>query len=147
GDQQDRRRRRAPPAPALEPASGGGASVGADRRGSGGVARTNRLAVLGSLRGRPSLPPVPGGLQARGALRARRADRTARGPGRRRLLPSAPPAARVAAVRALPRRRGPVGAGAAGALIQVVVQRLRADAVLPERAYTGDAGLDLAACE
>jgi len=32
-------------------------------------------------------------------------------------------------------------------LIQVVVQRLRADAVLPERAYTGDAGLDLAACE
>ena len=26
-------------------------------------------------------------------------------------------------------------------------QRLRADAVLPERAYDGDAGLDLAACE
>jgi dUTP pyrophosphatase len=27
------------------------------------------------------------------------------------------------------------------------VQRLRADAVLPSRAYEGDAGLDLAACE
>src|SRR5207302_5005549 len=65
----------------------------------------------------------------------------------RRLRPRAPPAARVAAVRALPRRRGAVGTGAAGALIQVVVQRLRADAVLPERAYTGDAGLDLAACD
>jgi dUTP pyrophosphatase len=32
-------------------------------------------------------------------------------------------------------------------LIQLAVQRLRADAVLPERAYTGDAGLDLAACD
>jgi dUTP pyrophosphatase len=29
----------------------------------------------------------------------------------------------------------------------VPIQRLRADAVLPERAYHGDAGLDLAACE
>jgi dUTP pyrophosphatase len=27
------------------------------------------------------------------------------------------------------------------------IRRLRADAVLPERAYAGDAGLDLAACE
>lgn len=27
------------------------------------------------------------------------------------------------------------------------IQRLRADAVVPERAYAGDAGLDLAACE
>jgi dUTP pyrophosphatase len=32
-------------------------------------------------------------------------------------------------------------------LIELPIQRLRTDAVLPERAYHGDAGLDLAACE
>jgi dUTP pyrophosphatase len=32
-------------------------------------------------------------------------------------------------------------------LIELPIQRLREDAVLPERAYVGDAGLDLAACE
>jgi len=32
-------------------------------------------------------------------------------------------------------------------LIELPIQRLRAEAVIPERAYTGDAGLDLAACE
>jgi dUTP pyrophosphatase len=32
-------------------------------------------------------------------------------------------------------------------LIELPIRRLRADAVLPERAYHGDAGLDLAACE
>jgi dUTP pyrophosphatase len=32
-------------------------------------------------------------------------------------------------------------------LIELPVQRLRTDAFLPERAYAGDAGLDLAACE
>jgi dUTP pyrophosphatase len=32
-------------------------------------------------------------------------------------------------------------------LIELVVQRLRDGAVVPERAYSGDAGLDLAACE
>jgi dUTP pyrophosphatase len=32
-------------------------------------------------------------------------------------------------------------------LIQVAITRLRDDAVLPDRAYRGDAGLDLAACE
>jgi dUTP pyrophosphatase len=32
-------------------------------------------------------------------------------------------------------------------LIELPVQRLREDAVLPARAYPGDAGLDLAACE
>jgi dUTP pyrophosphatase len=32
-------------------------------------------------------------------------------------------------------------------LIELPIQRLRTDAVLPERAYEGDAGLDLAACE
>jgi dUTP pyrophosphatase len=32
-------------------------------------------------------------------------------------------------------------------MIELAVRRLRDDAVLPERAYAGDAGLDLAACE
>jgi dUTP pyrophosphatase len=32
-------------------------------------------------------------------------------------------------------------------LIELPVQRLREDAIIPGRAYTGDAGLDLAACE
>jgi dUTP pyrophosphatase len=32
-------------------------------------------------------------------------------------------------------------------LIELPIQRLRRDAVIPERAYSGDAGLDLAACE
>ena len=32
-------------------------------------------------------------------------------------------------------------------MIELPIQRLRGEAVVPERAYTGDAGLDLAACE
>ena len=32
-------------------------------------------------------------------------------------------------------------------MIELTIQRLRADAVVPKRAYEGDAGLDLAACE
>ena len=32
-------------------------------------------------------------------------------------------------------------------MIELPIQRLHADAVVPQRAYTGDAGLDLASCE
>lgn len=32
-------------------------------------------------------------------------------------------------------------------MIQLPIRRLREDAVVPERAYAGDAGLDLAACD
>jgi dUTP pyrophosphatase len=32
-------------------------------------------------------------------------------------------------------------------LIELPIQRLREDAIVPERAYEGDAGLDLAACD
>ncbi|MFL5970654.1 MAG: dUTP diphosphatase [Gaiellaceae bacterium] len=32
-------------------------------------------------------------------------------------------------------------------MIELAIQRLRNDAVVPKRAYRGDAGLDLAACE
>jgi dUTP pyrophosphatase len=41
----------------------------------------------------------------------------------------------------------PSGAPLAGAPLDLPVVKLRADAVVPERAYEGDAGLDLAACE
>jgi dUTP pyrophosphatase len=32
-------------------------------------------------------------------------------------------------------------------VIELAIRRLREDAIVPERAYSGDAGLDLAACE
>src|SRR5437764_6598789 len=32
-------------------------------------------------------------------------------------------------------------------MIELAIRRLRADAIIPSRAYEGDAGLDLAACE
>src|SRR5881396_211759 len=32
-------------------------------------------------------------------------------------------------------------------MIELAIRRLREDAVIPERAYAGDAGLDVAACE
>jgi dUTP pyrophosphatase len=32
-------------------------------------------------------------------------------------------------------------------VIELAIRRLRKDAIIPERAYAGDAGLDLAACE
>ena len=32
-------------------------------------------------------------------------------------------------------------------MIELAIRRLRAEAIIPERAYSGDAGLDLAACE
>jgi dUTP pyrophosphatase len=32
-------------------------------------------------------------------------------------------------------------------MIELAIRRLRVDAVIPERAYSGDAGFDLAACE
>jgi dUTP pyrophosphatase len=32
-------------------------------------------------------------------------------------------------------------------MIEVAIRRLRVEAIIPDRAYSGDAGLDLAACE
>jgi len=32
-------------------------------------------------------------------------------------------------------------------MIELAIRRLRVDAIIPERAYSGDAGFDLAACE
>src|SRR5205823_15114933 len=99
------------------------------------------------LRARPAAPAAHGGRQARRALRARGADRRARGRAGRRLHPRPPASARAAPVRAVPRRGGPRRAGALPRVIQLPIRRLRPDAALPARAYSGDAGFDLAACE
>src|SRR5439155_263997 len=87
--------------------------------------------------------------KARRALRAGRADRRARRPGGRCSRSRAAATPRGTPVCALSRRRGARRAGtrAACALIELPIQRLREDAVVPARAYSGDAGLDLSACE
>src|SRR5206468_1252398 len=68
------------------------------------------------------------------------------GYGKRRARDCAPPAARPAALRAVPDRR-PDSDAAGERLIELLVRRLRPDAVIPDRAYAGDAGLDLTSCE
>ena len=71
-----------------------------------------------------------------------RVDRSRRRPRRR-----PPAAARPRQVRALPGlRSGGADPGAAG-VIELPIARLNENARLPERAYAGDAGLDLSACE
>ena len=136
-DEIGRRRleNRFPDAPQVSAETGEGLEEleGADRR-----------AVRGPLRARPAAPAVRRGRPALRALRARRADRAARGHRRRRARRGAPAAARASPVRAVSDR----GRGRAGErLIELPIQRLRDDAVLPARAYAGDAGLDLSSCE
>ena len=91
--------------------------------------------------------PVRGRGEARGAVCTRSADRGARGSGGRRVRASAVAASRASALRALPGCGGALRACASRTLIELPIQRLHADAVVPQRAYTGDAGLDLASCE
>src|SRR5262249_5605841 len=134
--EQDRRGRSAAAAAAGQPLPGRVAGVGADGRGASGVARAHRRALRRSLRGRPALPSVRGRREAGRAVLAGRADRGARRPTRRRARAGAAAAPRAAPLCALPRR-----------LIELPIQRLRADAVLPGRAYHGDAALDLSAYE
>src|SRR5205814_3292396 len=55
-------------------------------------------------------------------------------------------AARPAALRTVPDRR-PDSDAAGERLIELLIRRLRPDAVIPDRAYAGDAGLDLTSCE
>src|SRR5439155_10057032 len=120
----------AAPGTVVEPLPGGVAGVRAYRRGAGGAARTNRVAFLRSLRGCAPVPALRRGRQACRAVRARGADRGARGPGRRRVRTRTAAATGAAAIRTLSGRGGALRAGAARALIELPVQRLRADAVL-----------------
>src|SRR5207248_4810741 len=147
GPEQDRSRRPgAAPTPG-EPVSRRTAGLGGERRGPGRAARTGRRAIRRAIRERPNAAPVRRGRASRRALRAWSSDPGAGRPAGRRLRPCAPAAARAAAVRALSPSGGARAAGALGQVIEVAIQRLREDAVVPARAYSGDAGLDLAACD
>src|SRR5207247_3247153 len=72
--------------------------------------------------------------------------RPRRAPGSR-LHPGPTASRRDPAARAVPDRRAGRALSAHEPVIELPIRRLREDAVLPERAYAGDAGLDLAACE
>src|SRR5581483_12506100 len=84
--------------------------------------------------------PVLRGGEAGRAVRPRAAGRVPRGPRGRRAHPRAAARARRPPLRTVSGR-------GLGGVIEVQVTRLRDDAVLPTRAYAGDAGLDLVACE
>ena len=89
------------------------------------------------------LVPYDGGREARRAVRARRADRRARATPRR--ASASARACRAASCRASRRTSSPRRSlpRSGSAVIELPVARLREDAVLPSRAYAGDAGLDL----
>src|SRR5207344_2592461 len=118
-----------------------------DRGGAGGAPRPDRRALRGAFRARPAPDSVRRRRPSGGAVLARGAGRRAGRPARRGLHPRPPAAQRGAALRALSDRRAAAGLRALARMIELPVRRLREEAVLPERAYAGDAGLVLAACE
>ena len=92
------------------------------------------------------LVPYAEGGTARRAVRARRAGRGARGHAGRRARDRPPAAARAAALRAVPGRRVAL-APRERVTVRLEIKKVRDGAVVPARAYSGDAGMDLAACE
>ena len=137
------------PAPAREPLPGRAAGLRAHRRGPRRAARADRRALRRALRARAAAPARTrraGRLNELYALGApiERAGGHAGGRPRRR----APAAARAAPLRAVPRRRGRTETPPDGRVIELPdpapARRTRS---CPTRAYAGDAGLDLAACE
>src|SRR5581483_3253061 len=119
--------------------------LGGDGGGARGAQGPGRRALRRSLRGGAPARPLRGGRRARRPVRHRRADRGAAGHARRGRRPRPAAAPRPAPLRAVPRRRGALGARRA--VTRLAITRLRPEAVIPARAYAGDAGLDLAACE
>src|SRR4029079_10515581 len=142
--EQGRRARPAGPTAFVEPlprlAAGLGAYSGGPRRAAGAGGR----AVRRALRRSAPADSLRRGSASGGAVRARHARRRAGRPARGRLRARAPAAARGAPVRAVPDRRS---RGTVERVIELPIRRLHENAVMPERAYAGDAGLDLAACE
>ena len=116
-----------------------------DRRGPGRAEGENRRALRRAVRAGSHARPVRGRREARRAVLARPPiDERVDGPDG--VFIRAAAAARDAAFCAVsdPRRGG---AQPGNAVIEVPVRRLREDAVIPSQAYSGDAGLDLSACE
>src|SRR5207247_9639730 len=132
---------------AREPVPGRAAGLRAERGGAGRAATPDRRPVRGAVRAGTPADSIRRGCQAGRAVRARRAGGRALGSRRGRLHPRPTAAARGAPLRALPDRRTARSVPSLSRMIDLPVRRLREDAVLPERAYSGDAGLDLAACD
>ena len=122
------------------------ADLGAHGGGARGAASARRGRVRRALRGSASPPAVQRGRAARRALHAGCSRGGAKGRAGRRLHPRAAAASRPRALRAVRDRRRGAKAGAR-LTVELAIRRLRPDAVLPQQAYAGDAGLDLAACE
>ncbi len=145
----DERGRRSAPPSARESIPGRRTDLRPDGPGARRAPCADRGTLRRSFRIRPSLHSLRRRGKARRALRAGRADRRARRPGGRCSRSRAAATPRGTPLCALSRRRGARRAGtrAARALIELPIQRLREDAIVPARAYAGDAGLDLSACE
>src|SRR5262249_4541079 len=132
------------PQTAREPLPGRAAGLGGHWGGARGAEGEDRRAIRIPLRDGAAAAPVRRGRPPVRAVRPRRADRVPRGHARRRPRRRQAPAPRPAPVGAVSDRRGgPPGAR----LIELPIRRLREEAVIPARAYSGDAGLDLSACE
>ena len=114
--------------------------------GLDGAATAHRRAVLRPLRRGAAARAVRRGPRPLRPLRARRADRRAPGHGGGRARPCAAARPRRPAVRPLP-RGGVDGGGSVLSVTRVAVKRLHPDAVVPDRAYAGDAGFDLTSRE
>ncbi len=100
--------------------------------GVGRAARADREPLRRPLRGRPAAAALRGGREARRAVRARRADRRARGLGARRARARAAAAARGPPFRRLPRRRRE-RRGRARRQLAVVAGTVQDRALLPRR--------------
>ena len=145
--EQDRPRRPArPPAP-REPLPGRAAGLGAHRRGDGGSPGRAGPALRRSLGARAPARAVRGAAAGcRSCTRSARRSRSARTP---RTACWSSPACRAATCRASRRSSSPTRPSRTGRSPDRAADPdgCAPNAVVPARAYAGDAGLDLSSCE